>query len=119
MMRDDFRHELVMAITENGQNTIFTGCAHSGILNMVRTVQEKMPDTPVHAVVGGFHLLNTATKALGEAPETVRQLAEELDKTGVDKILTGHCTGTEGFELLKEVLGDKIETLSTGKIFEL
>lgn len=119
MMRDDFRHELVMAITENGRNTIFTGCAHSGILNMVRTVQEKMPDTPVHAVVGGFHLLNTATKSLGEAPETVRQLAEELNNTGVDKILTGHCTGTEGFALLKEVLGDKIEALSTGNVFEL
>jgi 7,8-dihydropterin-6-yl-methyl-4-(beta-D-ribofuranosyl)aminobenzene 5'-phosphate synthase len=119
MMRDDFRHELVMAITEDGRNTIFTGCAHSGILNMVRTVQEEMPDTPVHAVVGGFHLLNTATKSLGESPDTVRQLAEELDKSGVDKILTGHCTGTEGFELLKAVLGDKIEALSTGKVFEL
>jgi 7,8-dihydropterin-6-yl-methyl-4-(beta-D-ribofuranosyl)aminobenzene 5'-phosphate synthase len=86
---------------------------------MVRTVQEEMPDTPVHAVVGGFHLLNTATKSLGESPDTVRQLAEELDKSGVDKILTGHCTGTEGFELLKAVLGDKIEALSTGKVFEL
>jgi 7,8-dihydropterin-6-yl-methyl-4-(beta-D-ribofuranosyl)aminobenzene 5'-phosphate synthase len=119
MMRDDFRHELVMAITENGRNTIFTGCAHSGILNMVRTVQEKMPDTPVHAVVGGFHLLNTATKQLGEAPATVRQLAEELSKTGVDRILTGHCTGTEGFELLRDVLVDKIDALSTGKQFEI
>ncbi len=119
MIPDDFRHELVMAITENGRNTIFTGCAHSGILNMVRTVQEKMPDNPIHAVVGGFHLLNTATKSLGELPETVRNLAKGLDKIGVDKILTGHCTGTEGFELLKSILHDKIEALSTGKRFEI
>jgi 7,8-dihydropterin-6-yl-methyl-4-(beta-D-ribofuranosyl)aminobenzene 5'-phosphate synthase len=119
MSPDDFRHELVMAVTENGRNTIFTGCAHSGILNMVKTVQENMPDRPVHAVVGGFHLLNTATKSLGESFETVRQLAQELNKTGVDKILTGHCTGTEGFELLKNILGDKIEALSTGKRFEV
>ncbi|MBP1639109.1 MAG: metallo-beta-lactamase family protein [Bacteroidetes bacterium] len=119
MMPDDFRHELVMAITESGQNTIFTGCAHSGILNMVRTVQEKMPDNPVHAVVGGFHLLNTATKLLGELPETVRELARELNEAGVDKILTGHCTGTEGFELLKGILHNKLEALSTGKRFEI
>jgi 7,8-dihydropterin-6-yl-methyl-4-(beta-D-ribofuranosyl)aminobenzene 5'-phosphate synthase len=115
MVHDDFRHELVMAITEHEVNTVFTGCAHSGILNMVRTVQETMPDVPIHTVIGGFHLLNTATRTLGETPETVYALAKELDNLGVTKIYTGHCTGEEGFFHLHSVLGDKIEALYTGK----
>jgi 7,8-dihydropterin-6-yl-methyl-4-(beta-D-ribofuranosyl)aminobenzene 5'-phosphate synthase len=119
LIHDNFRHELVMAITENGENTVFAGCAHSGILNMIATVREQMPGIPVKALIGGFHLLNTATKTLGETPETVQQIAREIEKQGIRKIYTGHCTGEEGFTELQSVLGNRIEALFTGKRFEL
>lgn len=115
MVPDDFKHELVMAITERGVNTVFTGCAHSGILNMVLTVFDRMPAIPIHTVVGGFHLINTATKALGETPEIVWMLGKELDKLEISRVYTGHCTGEEGFRNLQAILGARIETLYTGK----
>jgi 7,8-dihydropterin-6-yl-methyl-4-(beta-D-ribofuranosyl)aminobenzene 5'-phosphate synthase len=119
IIHDNFRHELVMAITENGINTIFSGCAHSGIINMVKTVQEKIPYIPTRTLIGGFHLLNTATKTLGETPETILLLARQLDECGIDKIYTGHCTGEEGFYLLQSTLGDRIEQLFTGRRIEV
>ncbi|HEX2935349.1 MAG TPA: MBL fold metallo-hydrolase [Bacteroidales bacterium] len=116
---DDFQHELVLAITENNRNVIFTGCAHSGIINMIETVRLHMPNTPISAVIGGFHLLNTATKQLAERKETVISLAQTLLKRNIPKIYTGHCTGEEGFSILKEQLGDKIEKLYTGSEIRL
>lgn len=119
ILNDDFRHELVMAVTENNVNTVFAGCAHSGILNMVFTVKNEMAGIPVKTIVGGLHLVNPATKSLGEKEDVVRQLAMELDKLEVEKIYTGHCTGQKGFQLLKEILGEKIESIYTGKEIEI
>ncbi|MBB3186391.1 MBL fold metallo-hydrolase [Microbacter margulisiae] len=117
MLPDDFTHELVMAVTEHSINTVFTGCAHSGILNMVHTVLEQIPAIPIHTLVGGFHLINTATKTLGETPETVWMLAKELDRLGISRVYTGHCTGEEGFRNLQAIFGARIEALYTGKRF--
>lgn len=36
--RDDFAHELVLQISEKQKEYIFTGCSHSGIVNMVDKV---------------------------------------------------------------------------------
>lgn len=113
-IHDDFRHELVMAVTENNRNIVFTGCAHSGILNMVETVRAQLPDIPVTVLIGGFHLMNPETCKLAEEPEVVVSLANMLVSRGIEKIYTGHCTGAEGYRLLKKTLEDRIERLYTG-----
>src|SRR5271157_4059961 len=43
---DDFAHEIVMAIKENGKLVVFTGCSHSGILNMLETVARELMGFP-------------------------------------------------------------------------
>lgn len=116
---DNFEHELVMSVTENGYNTIFTGCGHNGVLNMVQTVKNKMPDIPVNVLVGGFHLVNPATKMLDENELTVINLAKSLLNEEIKHIYTGHCTGNKGFELLKDVLNSKLDQLYTGKEIEM
>ena len=54
---DDFTHEIVMAINDNGKLVIFAGCSHNGILNMVDTVKKEFEGIPIKAMIGGFHLL--------------------------------------------------------------
>lgn len=68
------------------------------------------PAHPGHC--GGFHLSATPD-------QEVRALARRLRDTGVERVLTGHCTGERGFALLREELGEMVEQFSTGLVVEL
>ena len=59
LVPDDFTHEILMVIRENGKLVIFTGCSHNGILNMVDTVVKEFGGVPIKAVIGGFHLVTS------------------------------------------------------------
>jgi 7,8-dihydropterin-6-yl-methyl-4-(beta-D-ribofuranosyl)aminobenzene 5'-phosphate synthase len=112
---DDFKHELVMAIIENGELVIFTGCSHSGMINMIDTVTQEFPGIPVKAVIGGFHLmglpyLNTMAGSRSE----VEGIGREILMYPVEATYTGHCTGKKAFDVLKGVMGDQLHALHTG-----
>ena len=51
--------------------------------------------------------------------EALALLARRLRDTGVERVLTGHCTGERGFALLREELGEMVEQFSTGLVVEL
>jgi 7,8-dihydropterin-6-yl-methyl-4-(beta-D-ribofuranosyl)aminobenzene 5'-phosphate synthase len=54
---DKFDHELFMAVKEigTGDLTIFSGCGHMGIHNIVSTAKEMFPDAKIKTIIGGFH----------------------------------------------------------------
>ena len=115
---DDFDHELIMVIEEEKDKlVVFTGCSHSGVLNMVKSVEDKYPEKSIIGLVGGFHLQDNVTKKLIEPVERVEDLGNKLKK--IPQIYTGHCTGKEGFKVLQKILGDQIKEFHTGKIFKL
>ncbi len=115
---DDFSHELIMVVEEKkGELVVFTGCSHGGILNMVKSVEDRYPNMEIKSLVGGFHLQSNITKKLAEPKERVINIGKKL--IGIPHIYTGHCTGKEGFAVLKEVLGGQIEEFNTGKVFEI
>jgi 7,8-dihydropterin-6-yl-methyl-4-(beta-D-ribofuranosyl)aminobenzene 5'-phosphate synthase len=72
----------------------------------------------VKAILGGFHLMNPITNRMEESESDVLAIASELRKKypGI-KIYTGHCTGVEGYTILKSCLGDGIEYITTGSVF--
>ena len=111
---DDFNHEIIMVIEEKKDNlTVFTGCSHGGILNMVKSVEDIYPNKTITTLVGGFHLQNNITQKLGEPRERVMEIAKTLKK--IPHIYTGHCTGREGFKVLQEILKGQISEFHTGK----
>ncbi len=114
--RDRFQHELILTVMKHGSLTIFTGCAHSGILNMILSVEREFPGVPIQTLVGGFHLANPHDMKLAEDQETVVEIGSSLLKHQIQKIYTGHCTGEEGFSLLQTVLQERIQKLTTGSI---
>jgi 7,8-dihydropterin-6-yl-methyl-4-(beta-D-ribofuranosyl)aminobenzene 5'-phosphate synthase len=120
LVLDDFSHEIVMAIKENNKLVIFTGCSHSGILNMVDTVARELKGIPIKAVFGGFHLVaappfNFMSGSQGE----VEELARKVLDFPIDQTFTGHCTGTKAFAVLKGVMGERLTDLITGSSFEV
>jgi 7,8-dihydropterin-6-yl-methyl-4-(beta-D-ribofuranosyl)aminobenzene 5'-phosphate synthase len=107
---DDFNHEQCFIIND----VLFAGCSHTGIVN----IYEKAKGIKeIKHIFGGFHLFNPATKK-SEDKVLIENIANEFKNENV-KIYTGHCTGNYAFGILKSILGDKIEAISTGKSYDL
>lgn len=103
---DDFRHEL--ALYTNG--LLFTGCAHSGLANILETCP-----WPVHTVVGGFHLLDGY-----ETKEEINALTHSLKANyPYTRFYTSHCTGDQVFGMMKDVMGEQLQSFRCGTIIAL
>ncbi|MGF1731663.1 MBL fold metallo-hydrolase [Photobacterium kasasachensis] len=113
---DTFDHELLLIIKESDGLVVFTGCAHSGVINMVQTAVELFPSARIKAVVGGFHLVGLPIfDSIGGSKEEIKAIGQALESYPIDKLYTGHCTGMKAFGILKDVLGDRLEHLPTGR----
>jgi 7,8-dihydropterin-6-yl-methyl-4-(beta-D-ribofuranosyl)aminobenzene 5'-phosphate synthase len=113
-IKDPFDHELIMVLDESDGSTVFTGCSHNGILNMLASVYRTLPGKKVKAIIGGFHLMNPITKKMVEGEETVAAIAAKLRSLPIGSIYTGHCTGLQAYRLMKNILGDTIAEFKTG-----
>jgi 7,8-dihydropterin-6-yl-methyl-4-(beta-D-ribofuranosyl)aminobenzene 5'-phosphate synthase len=117
---DDFDHELIMAIKEDGKLIIFTGCSHNGVLNMIETVAKRFDGVPIKAVIGGFHLIGLPMfNTMAESRSKVKGIAREILSYQVQHIHTGHCTGQKAYKVLKDVIGENLKHLYTGNIIEI
>jgi 7,8-dihydropterin-6-yl-methyl-4-(beta-D-ribofuranosyl)aminobenzene 5'-phosphate synthase len=115
MRRDPFEHELVMVIRESDGLTIFTGCGHRGIINMIEAVEENFKDERIKAVVGGFHLaLQPGKPRIAGTRQEIEGIAMKLKTAKVKKVITGHCTGEDACSILHEELGEHFFMLTTG-----
>ena len=94
------------------------GCFHCGAENMLKTVERRWAGIPVLAVVGGFHFSGSNPKSLNCSADFVTSSARALKLSGAEKIYACHCTGFKGFDIMDEILGDKIMYLGGGEALE-
>ena len=80
----------------------------------VKEIAAKCPDV----VVGGFHLMAPGD-GWDEPEELIRAVGKELFRRSHTRYITGHCTGHGPYAILKEMLGDKLDYMSAGTVFEL
>ena len=110
--QDLFKHEQYLVVKNEGKVILFSGCAHNGIINILRRFRElygKWPD----AVISGFHMMRSRPLHLDEL-EDIRSTGEILKKLPV-RLYTGHCTGSEAYLLLRNILGDQIQYTHCGE----
>lgn len=94
---------------------VVAGCGHAGIVNTMEYAREIVPKRPVHAVLGGFHLL-----ALMD--EKVDWTGGKMREFGVEHILGAHCTGINAVQLLRDsaLLGRDTSVVgAVGSVFTL
>lgn len=117
---DNFSHEIVMAIKENGKLVVFTGCSHHGIVNMVDSIAQEFKGVPIRAVVGGFHLIAMPPfNWMADNPREIDDLARQILNYPVETTYTGHCTSAKAFRVLKTVMGERLVDIQTGSRFEI
>lgn len=90
---------------------IVTGCAHPGIVNIVKTAREFL-NKNIYLVMGGFHLRSYSENE-------VKNIMKELKELEVTKVGPSHCTGGRPIELFRESWGEDFFDLGCGAIFEL
>lgn len=117
ILPDAFEHEQSLVLCEGERAVLFAGCSHKGIVNVLERCEEVLGRSP-DAVVGGFHLM-APSAGRDEPEELIRAVGAELMKRGNTRYITGHCTGHGPFAILKEMLGDKLDYMSAGTVFEL
>lgn len=64
-VNDDFRHEQSLIIKEKEKTVLFAGCAHSGIVNIIRK-GIRVAGRPFTHVFAGMHLVKTAFPRKGK-----------------------------------------------------
>ena len=113
---DAFYHEQNLLILEGEKAVLVAGCAHRGIVNIIRKA-EALLGRPLTAVVSGFHLFQLK-EGDPQADALIRRTAEAL--TEEDRVYyTGHCTGEYAYEKLKEILGGRLRRITGGESFEV
>lgn len=104
---DDFSHEQSLVFDTDKGLVIINCCSHGGAVNIIREVGKTFPDKHIYGLIGGFHLFN-------KSEAEIRTVAEEIDKTGIDFVCTGHCTKERAYKIMKEVLDEKLTQLRVG-----
>lgn len=116
LVADDFAHEQSLLVEEGGRHVLVSGCSHGGILNLMDAAEELI-GAPLDAVVAGFHLMDPSGGTVEDSGLT-RALAQELAARPTC-YLTFHCTGTDAFSLLRDVLGERAGYLHVGSRAEV
>jgi 7,8-dihydropterin-6-yl-methyl-4-(beta-D-ribofuranosyl)aminobenzene 5'-phosphate synthase len=76
---------------------VITGCAHPGIVNIVRRAKELI-QKDVCLVMGGFHLID-------QNASQIEQVILALQEMGVQKVAPSHCTGEDTMSQFKRAWG--------------
>lgn len=109
---DDFSHEQSLVFRTDGGLVIFNSCSHSGADVVMEEVGRAFPGEMVKAYLGGLHLFR-----MNE--DEVREIAGKIQKAGISRVITGHCTGDKPFAVLKSCLGDAVDQFHCGMVIDL
>ena len=97
--------------TEKGL-VIILGCAHSGMINILHHVINKIKKDNIFTIIGGTHLGFLT-------PEQLAESIESLKKMKVKLIGVSHCTGIRAVTKLIQEFGDRFFYGGVGTVIEV
>ena len=103
------KEQALMISTDRGL-IVITGCAHPGIVNILKTVKEHNTDK-ILLVMGGFHLGAMRKTQLEKIIVNFREL-------GVEKVGPCHCTGELARQTFKQEYGNDFLDVGVGRLIE-
>ncbi len=109
---DDFSHEQSVVIETDKGLVILNSCSHGGVINIVKEVASTFPGKHIHGYIGGMHLFN-------KTEAEIRTVAADIATTGIERVITGHCTKDRAYHIMKETLGDRLDQFRVGMKIEV
>ena len=87
--QDIFPGEQAVFFNVKGKGlVVLSSCAHCGIVNTVKQAKKIAGTEKIHAIMGGFHLINAK-------PEIIQNTVADIKAMKPDYIVPTHCTGFE------------------------
>jgi 7,8-dihydropterin-6-yl-methyl-4-(beta-D-ribofuranosyl)aminobenzene 5'-phosphate synthase len=109
MMGGVSEHSLVINLRDKGL-VVLSGCAHPGIVNIVKHAQQVSGISKVYAVIGGFHISSKREGAY------VAEFLQELD---VKLVSPCHCTGVNAKKAIADIMKDNFVKNGSGKVWTI
>lgn len=104
------KEESLIVKTSKGL-VVITGCAHPGIVDIVKETNA-MHNTTTYLVLGGFHLCWTN-------PVQITRIIKGLKKLGVVKVAPCHCSGDIARNLFEKAYGNNFILSGAGKMIKI
>ena len=101
------KEQSLIVATSRGP-VIVTGCAHPGVVNIVRKARNIVAEDTVYLVMGGFHMAGAPASRIESVINGFRQLS-------VRKVAPCHCSGDETRRLFREEYGENYINSGVGK----
>ena len=89
---------------------VLTGCAHPGVVEMVRRARQVVDQDP-QLVMGGFHLGQASTSQ-------VEAIIADLQELGVKQVAPCHCTGDRARRMFADAFGPDCILAGVGQVIE-
>ncbi len=100
----------VAVSVKNKGLVVFTACSHAGVVNVLTHAQDRFPNLPLYAVLGGFHLSGAHERVI---PDTV----EAMRRFDLSVIAAAHCTGWRAVAALASAFGEAVVPSAVGKTY--
>ncbi len=103
--------EIALLLEKGAEGILITGCAHPGIVDIVRKAGA-LRGKPVETVLGGFHLMQTPAEEVG-------RIIADMKAAGVQRCGATHCTGETAIAQFQAAFGPEFIPLGVGRKVEL
>ncbi|MEJ2167649.1 MAG: MBL fold metallo-hydrolase [Desulfobacterales bacterium] len=104
------KEQALMISTKTGI-IVITGCAHPGIVNILKVAKELIEDK-ILLVMGGFHLG-------AESKPNLEEIISDFSKMGVERVGPCHCSGDPARRMFKQAYGNGYMNVGVGRLIEL
>jgi 7,8-dihydropterin-6-yl-methyl-4-(beta-D-ribofuranosyl)aminobenzene 5'-phosphate synthase len=103
--------EQAMVIKTDHELMVITGCAHPGIVEILKRVRKLFAD-PVHLVLGGFHLRR-------KSEAEINSILQDFYDLQVEKVGPCHCSGDLAITMFAAKYRENFIQVGVGKILEV
>jgi 7,8-dihydropterin-6-yl-methyl-4-(beta-D-ribofuranosyl)aminobenzene 5'-phosphate synthase len=111
-VQDTFPDDQSLILDSEKGLILILGCAHSGMINIIRHVMDKAGKETFYAILGGTHLDFLTPEQLEESIKSLKRM--EIGKIGVS-----HCTGMRAAFRLHQEFGDRFFYGCVGSVLEV
>jgi 7,8-dihydropterin-6-yl-methyl-4-(beta-D-ribofuranosyl)aminobenzene 5'-phosphate synthase len=105
--KESLIHEHALILHTARGMSILTGCAHPGLVRIIRRAKKSFPHKKIDALIGGFHLKDASEKKISSF---VRALTAFVPQ----RVMPMHCTGEAAVGAMAKAFARGFRSLAIG-----